>query len=178
MSWRKSGASPGRWRLALPGVLALSLLLVGACWEGAGVGGSRIDSVPPSAAPVVAPPAVAPVQAAGASTAEAPVQAASTAGAAVATAREDLENALRRAFAGGKPSAEQVRDDLVAAGFAAADVQVTAGRTPTGLEAGAVEVGVKRGGDCLVAQVRSGAVSVSVLPVLADGRCLVGAAGP
>ncbi|CAI3799743.1 hypothetical protein NKCBBBOE_02406 [Pseudarthrobacter sp. MM222] len=98
--------------------------------------------------------------------------------AAVATARANLENALRRAFAGGKPGAQQVRDDLVAAGFAAADVQVTAGRTPTGLEADAVEVGVEQGGDCLIAQVRSGEVSVTVLPVLADGRCLVGAAGP
>ena len=56
--------------------------------------------------------------------------------------------------------------------------EVTASRTPTGLEADAVEVGVNQGGGCLVAQVRGGAVSVTVLPVLADGRCLVGAAGP
>lgn len=71
-----------------------------------------------------------------------------------------------------------MRGALVTAGFAPADVQVTAGRTPTGLAADAVEVGVNQGGECLVAQVRGGAVSVTVLPVLADGRCLVGAPGP
>ena len=72
------------------------------------------------------------------------------------------------------PGAGEVRAALAAAGFAAEEVEVTAGRTPTGLEADAVEVGVRQGRDCLVAQVRNGAVSVTVLPALADGRCLAG----
>jgi hypothetical protein len=89
-----------------------------------------------------------------------------------------LEAALKRVFEGGEPAAEQLPDALAAEGFAAADVQVTAGRTPTGLEADAVEVGVREGDRCLVAQVRNGVVSITVLPVLADGRCLVGTAVP
>jgi 16S rRNA C1402 (ribose-2'-O) methylase RsmI len=53
-------------------------------------------------------------------------------------------------------------------------VEVTAGRTPTGLVADAVEAGVRDGGNCIVAQIRDGGVAVSVLPVLSSGGCLVG----
>jgi hypothetical protein len=67
---------------------------------------------------------------------------------------------------------------MVNGGFPAADVEVTADRTPTGLQADAVEVGVRQGDRCLVAQVRSGAVHVTALPVLAAGLCLVGGAVP
>ncbi|MDQ0854876.1 hypothetical protein QFZ79_002987 [Arthrobacter sp. V4I6] len=163
----------------------MSLLLTFGCSAGTGVGDSGIGSAPPDAAPAPAPVASTPdAPTPVASSEESAPGAGETAageppsGQAVATARASLEVALRRVFDGAKPSAEQVRGALVAAGFSAGDVQVTAGRTPTGLEADAVEVGVNQGGDCLVAQVRSGAVSVSVLPVLGDGRCLVGAAVP
>jgi hypothetical protein len=177
-SGRQPGASPAGWRPAILGILAVSLSTVG-CSADAGAGDSRIGSAPPAAAPVPAP---------GAATAETPTSSTRTGGTAsgeptngpaVATALATLEEALRSAFDGGQPSTEQeVRGALVAAGFAPADVQVTAGRTPTGLAADAVEVGVHQGGECLVAQIRAGAVSVTVLPVLADGRCLVGAPGP
>ena len=67
---------------------------------------------------------------------------------------------------------------MTAAGFPAGNVQVAASRTPTGLDADAVEVGVRDGEGCLVGQVRNGTVNVILLPVLADGRCLVGTAAP
>ncbi|MEO3934296.1 hypothetical protein WMO79_15990 [Micrococcaceae bacterium Sec7.4] len=73
-----------------------------------------------------------------------------------------------------QPSREQVRQSLSAAGFAPAAVEVSASRTPTGLAADAVDVGVLGEGECVMAQVRSGTVESSVLPVLPNGRCFVG----
>jgi hypothetical protein len=55
-------------------------------------------------------------------------------------------------------------------------VEVTAGRTPTGLDAVAVEAAVRQDRDCVVAQLRAGSLSVVVLPALAGGHCLAGAA--
>lgn len=181
------GGSSAGWSAAYLGVPALSLLLltVGCAADtDAAAPGTRgtgaSDPVASVPAPGV-PEAGNPVASAPALSGTAPTATAAsepTSGQASATARATLEDALRGALDDGKPSTEQLRGALVAAGFSAADVQVTAGRTPTGQEADAVEVGVNQGGGCLVAQVRGGAVSVTVLPVLADGRCLVGAAGP
>ena len=73
-----------------------------------------------------------------------------------------------------QPSTAQVRESLTAAGFAPAAVEVSASRTPTGLAADAVEVGVLGGKECVMAQLRSGTVATSVLPVLPNGRCFIG----
>ena len=73
-----------------------------------------------------------------------------------------------------KPGTGHIRQALAEAGFLRGAVEVTASRTPTGLEADAVEAAVRQGRDCVVGQVRGGAVAVVVLPVLADGRCLAG----
>lgn len=73
-----------------------------------------------------------------------------------------------------QPSTAQVRESLAAAGFAPAAVEVSAARTPTGLAADAVEVGVLVDNECVVAQLRSGTVATSVLPVLPNGRCFIG----
>ncbi|MCU1548528.1 MAG: hypothetical protein JWO29_1479 [Arthrobacter sp.] len=89
-----------------------------------------------------------------------------------------MEAALTGAVAGGRlPATEQLRAALAGAGLAAEAVEVTASRTPTGLAADAVEAAVREGDSCVVAQVRKGSVVVSVLPALAEGRCLVGAEG-
>jgi hypothetical protein len=53
-------------------------------------------------------------------------------------------------------------------------VEVSASRTPTGLAADAVEVGVLGAAECVMAQIRSGTVESSVLPVLPNGRCFIG----
>ena len=75
------------------------------------------------------------------------------------------------------PGTEQLRSALIGAGFLPDSVEVTASRTPTGLDADAVEVAVTAGRNCIVAQLRDGNVTSTVLPPLADGRCLVGTAG-
>lgn len=93
----------------------------------------------------------------------------------LAAAKARVEAALGGAAAGGaKPATDRIRAALTDAGFTAGQTEVTAGRTPTGLDADAVEAAVKVGDDCIVGQLRPGSVAVSILPVLADGRCLVG----
>lgn len=73
-----------------------------------------------------------------------------------------------------KPATSQVTDALTAAGFASGALQVSQSRTPTGLEADAIEAAVLQGSDCVIGQVREGTVMVTVLPVLASGKCFVG----
>lgn len=95
------------------------------------------------------------------------------------TSGSDLKSKVESVLAaavrgGGQPQSAGLRESLVTAGIPAGDVEVTAGRTPTGLAADAVEAGVRDGRSCIVAQIRNGSVTVSVLPVLASGRCLVG----
>ena len=86
-----------------------------------------------------------------------------------------VEAALQALLASApQPSTAQVRESLSAAGFAPAAVEVSASRTPTGLAADAVEVGVLGENECVMAQLRSGTVATSVLPVLPNGRCFIG----
>lgn len=93
---------------------------------------------------------------------------------ATADAKARIEAALDRAVAGGgKPATERIRAEVTGAGFLTDQVAVTASRTPTGLDSDAVEAAVKVGKDCIVAQLRTGSVAVTVLPALADGGCLV-----
>ena len=89
--------------------------------------------------------------------------------------KSKVESVLHTAVrGGGQPQTAGIHESLVNAGIPAGDVEVTASRTPTGLAADAVEAGVRAGRNCVVAQIRNGSVTVSVLPVLASGRCLVG----
>jgi hypothetical protein len=78
------------------------------------------------------------------------------------------------AAAAPKPATAQVTDALTGAGIAPAVLQVSQSRTPTGLEADAIEAAVLQGSDCVIGQVREGTVTVTVLPVLASGKCFVG----
>lgn len=102
----------------------------------------------------------------------------STAGpeaAATETVRKTVTDALRRLAAGSpKPATAQVTEALNGAGIAPSALQVSQSRTPTGLEADAIEASVLQGSDCVIGQVRDGAVAVTVLPVLASGKCFVG----
>ncbi|WP_235500213.1 DUF6993 domain-containing protein [Arthrobacter sp. Leaf69] len=98
--------------------------------------------------------------------------------AATSDTKARVEAALNRVTAADRRlDTEQVRSALIDAGFPSGSVEVTASRTPTGLDADAVEVAVSAGQDCIVGQLRDGSVTSAVLPPLADGRCLVGAAG-
>jgi hypothetical protein len=89
--------------------------------------------------------------------------------------KSKVESVLNAAVRGtGQPQTASIRAALVNAGIPASGVEVTSGRTPTGLAADAVEAAVRDGSTCIVAQIRNGGVFVSVLPVLASGGCLVG----
>jgi hypothetical protein len=95
--------------------------------------------------------------------------------AATETVRQTVTDALGRLAAGTpKPATAQVSDALTGAGIAPGVLEVSQSRTPTGLEADAIEAAVLQGGDCVIGQVRDGAVAVTVLPVLASGKCFVG----
>lgn len=95
--------------------------------------------------------------------------------AATDTVRQTVTDALGRLAAGTpKPATAQVTDALTGAGIAPGVLEVSQSRTPTGLEADAIEAAVRQGGDCVIGQVRDGAVAVTVLPVLASGKCFVG----
>jgi hypothetical protein len=95
--------------------------------------------------------------------------------AATETVRQTVTNTLTKlAAAAPKPATAQVTDALTGAGIAPAVLQVSQSRTPTGLEADAIEAAVLQGNDCVIGQVREGTVTVTVLPVLASGKCFVG----
>jgi hypothetical protein len=95
--------------------------------------------------------------------------------AATETVKQTVTNALTQlAAAAPKPATAQVTDALTGAGIAPAVLQVSQSRTPTGLEADAIEAAVLQHNDCIIGQVREGTVTVTVLPVLASGKCFVG----
>jgi hypothetical protein len=95
--------------------------------------------------------------------------------AATETVRQTVTSTLTGLAAGSpKPATAQVTEALTAAGIAPAVLQVSQSRTPTGLEADAIEAAVLQGKDCIIGQVREGTVTVTVLPVLASGKCFVG----
>lgn len=73
-----------------------------------------------------------------------------------------------------KPDTESVRAALVSAGIPQANVEVSVSRTPTGLDVDALEAAALAGDCCVMGQIRDGGVVMSVLPVLATGKCFVG----
>lgn len=86
-----------------------------------------------------------------------------------------MESALKTlAAATPKPAQEALRSQLVSAGIPASTLEVSASKTPTGLDADAIEAAAKLDKDCVLGEIRDGQVSVSVLPVLASGKCFVG----
>ena len=135
--------------LRVLGGLALLLAVTSACSPAGGSGGTATDNTAPAPA--------------------------GTPGVGTSRTAERLQAALAQAAAReAKPGTGNIRQALAEAGFPPGAVEVTASRTPTGLEADAVEAAVRQGRDCVVGQVRGGSVAVVVLPVLADGRCLAG----
>lgn len=73
-----------------------------------------------------------------------------------------------------KPDRETLRAALVAADIPEANVEVSVSRTPTGLDVDAMETAALTGESCVLGQIRDGGVMVTVLPVLATGKCFVG----
>ncbi|MGO4590870.1 hypothetical protein VUN82_15805 [Micrococcaceae bacterium Sec5.1] len=94
---------------------------------------------------------------------------------AVVTTSTAVEAALKKIVAANpKPDTESVRAALVSAGIPKANVEVSVSRTPTGLDVDALEAAALAGDSCVMGQIRDGGVVMSVLPVLATGKCFVG----
>lgn len=72
------------------------------------------------------------------------------------------------------PSRDAVREAYASAGFAPAEVEVSQDVTPTGLAVDSIVAGAPADGQCVLGEVRSGAVTVTVVPALGSGRCLIG----
>lgn len=72
------------------------------------------------------------------------------------------------------PSSEQVMQAMVEAGAMPENVEVSVDITPTGLAVDAIEAATLVDKECVIGQIRSGDVAVTILPVLASGRCFVG----
>lgn len=142
----------------------------------AGCTGTGSGSWVPSSQPVAAVPGSPSAQpAAPAGSSAAPAAGQPELDAATARLSETVGNALRGvAAANPKPGQEQVAAALTGAGIPAGSLQVSAGRTPTGLEVDAIEAAALQGEDCVIGQIREGTVVVTVLPVLATGQCFVG----
>lgn len=73
-----------------------------------------------------------------------------------------------------QPDTEELRSAFVAAGAEQASVEVSLDTTPTGLEVDAMTGAAPVDGTCVFGHIRDGVVTVTLLPVLADGQCFVG----
>jgi hypothetical protein len=69
-------------------------------------------------------------------------------------------------------------DNLVAAGFAKADMEVTPDQTAIGYDVDSILYSVKIGDQCLIAQVFPFEFTTDIAPVLGTGRCLIGQTMP
>lgn len=86
-----------------------------------------------------------------------------------------VENELRKlAGLDPEPDSAGMTGAFAAAGFDPATVEVSADRTPTGLEVDAMRAAVVSDSQCIFGEVRDGTVTVTVLPVLSSGRCFIG----
>lgn len=160
-----AGSVAGRFTLA---VLLLSSLA--ACSSGAGQ--------QPGPASTASKGATTAASSAAAATAASSASAQATAATATARLQRTMADALGSLAAGNpKPGTEQITAALTAAGVPARTLEVSAGRTPTGLDVDSIEAASVQGKDCVFGQIRDGKVTVTVLPVLSNGKCFVGAPG-
>lgn len=81
-------------------------------------------------------------------------------------------------LAGGNPGGRAIIDNLVAAGFDKAAMELTADRTPLGSEVDSVQFAVQQGDDCLIGQADADGYTSTVAPTLGAGGCLVGNTRP
>jgi hypothetical protein len=165
------------WSPSRPVLLALAGCLAAATVLSACAGGSPAGPSTSTGEASATSPAGSPAPSTQAPPAAAAPSSVPAAGDAPATAalKQTLADALNRLAAGTpKPATAQVTDALTGAGIPGPALEVSESRTPTGLEADAIEAAVLQGTDCVVGQIRDGSVTISVLPVLASGKCFVG----
>jgi hypothetical protein len=76
--------------------------------------------------------------------------------------------------ANGMGTSRGIVDNLVAAGFEKADIEVTPDSTAINIAVDSIVVSVRIKGECLVGQFSPNQYSSVVAPLLGTGRCLVG----
>jgi len=72
------------------------------------------------------------------------------------------------------PSGQQSVENLVAAGFAKADMEVSSDTTLDGDAADAIQFSVRINGSCLVGQTGNSGYNAIAAPLLGTGKCLIG----
>ena len=72
------------------------------------------------------------------------------------------------------PSRNAVREAYAAAGFNPDAVEVSQDITPTGLAVDSIVAGAPVAGQCVVGEVRGETATVTVVPALSSGQCLIG----
>ncbi|WP_376940679.1 DUF6993 domain-containing protein [Arthrobacter ramosus] len=163
---RHAAGSPGLL-LAVP--LLVAGLVAGCTAPAPVVSGSTAVSSPAPSSTASATPAVTP--SAGSPSASASVSLSPG----TAALKQTMESVLKTiAAATPKPAQDALRSQLVSAGIPDSAVEVSASKTPTGLDVDAIEAAARLDKDCVMGEIRAGQVSVSVLPVLASGKCFVG----
>ncbi|WP_449373032.1 DUF6993 domain-containing protein [Arthrobacter psychrolactophilus] len=153
-------STEARIRLRVVGAMALlagSMILGGCSLLPAG-SSATTEGTTPAAAPVATQAAAVPE---------------------VKTAAQELQTKVKAtleslASVAKAPSREQVMQAMVDAGATQENVEVSVDITPTGLAVDAIEAATLVDKECVIGQVRSGEVAVTILPVLASGRCFVG----
>jgi hypothetical protein len=73
------------------------------------------------------------------------------------------------------PNGQQIVDNLVAAGFAKADMEITPDVTVGDEAAETIQFSVRINGTCLVGQTGAAGYNAVAAPLLGTGKCLVGA---
>jgi hypothetical protein len=89
---------------------------------------------------------------------------------------DDTNNAL--IAQGGALDGRAFIDNLVAAGFPKAAMEVTPDRTTVNAQTDQLQFSVRINGACLIGQYGGGEYNSSVGPQLTDGRCLIGTTRP
>jgi len=72
------------------------------------------------------------------------------------------------------PNGQQIVENLVAAGFAKADMEITPDTTVGKEAAGSIQFSVRVNGTCLVGQTGEAGYNAVAAPLLGTGKCLVG----
>ncbi|WP_258066821.1 hypothetical protein [Arthrobacter sp. GMC3] len=72
------------------------------------------------------------------------------------------------------PNRDQMMAAMLEAGAVQEKVEVSIDITPTGLAVDAIEAASPVESACVIGQVRDGKAAVTILPILASGRCFVG----
>ena len=76
------------------------------------------------------------------------------------------------------PNGQQLIENLVTAGFAKADMEVTPDTTVGDEAAGSIQFSVRANGTCLIGQTGEAGYNAVAAPLLGTGKCLVGNTRP